>query len=287
MGEMHMRWIVSDVVRGFIRWAVGIVIGAVCLIWGFAPSEILAAWFGRPHEWMASPLTRLFVLTAGIVAIGALVLIRYKPKKSTAAIPYETWKDLDQIDLETAAAIWSGTREESDVTRHLRFRALKQAARRGQLNTYRRVDGKINRLTTVKPSDLVDFFASPNSKERLEEAENNAEPDKDNHSQARLKLAELRADGVAMRNAAQNYLDSSAFLMDTTDWMSRTILAIKAIDEADAEWFKTLDAVPPPRVPHHPNASRSLAKAFREHDLRLARLDQLINRYAERVREAR
>jgi hypothetical protein len=98
----------------------------------------------------------------------------------------------------------------------------------------------------------------------------------------RLELARIRADGVAIRNAGQNVIDGSAWIADTQDWMVRAIVAIRKLDEADAEWFKTLDTVPPPRVSHNPAATPAIAKAFREHDLRLARLDQLIFRYADR-----
>lgn len=90
---------------------------------------------------------------------------RYQSRDASAAvgaaptpIPYEEWKGLDEIDLPTAAAIWSGTRDENDVTRHLRFRQLKQAVREGQLRPARTVGGKINRFTTVRPTELARFF---------------------------------------------------------------------------------------------------------------------------------
>lgn len=75
-----------------------------------------------------------------------------------AAIPYEEWRNLDEIDLPTAAAIWSGTRDENDVNRHLRFRELKQAVREGKLRSCSRVGGKVNRFTTVKPDELATYF---------------------------------------------------------------------------------------------------------------------------------
>jgi hypothetical protein len=104
-------------------------------------------------------------------------------------------------------------------------------------------------------------------------------PQKQDHGDSRFRLAELRADGVTIRNAALNFLDASSWVYDTHQWMNRVIDTIKEIDKADAEMFRTLDAVPPPRVPHHPNASPQLAKAFREHDFRLVKLERLIEKY--------
>ena len=103
---------------------------------------------------------------------------------------------------------------------------------------------------------------------------------------ARLTLANLRTDGVKIRNAGQNLKDKDeaiAWIAETGEWMQRTIAAIETVDEADAEWFATLDAVPPPRVQlyfpakHHEGAH---LKAFREHDFRLHKLEQLIERYS-------
>lgn len=96
----------------------------------------------------------------------------------------------------------------------------------------------------------------------------------------RLQLAKLRADGVAMRNDAQSMIDSSAWASVADDWMRQTIATIKEIDEADAEWFRILDAVPPARVALNPNATAAHSKAFREHDYRLVRLDKLIEKYS-------
>jgi hypothetical protein len=88
-----------------------------------------------------------------------------------AAIPYDQWKDLDEIDLETGAAIWAGTRDPANVTRHLRFRALKQAVRRDELRAHKKVGGKVNRVTTVRPAALAAYFASGTAKADLEDSD--------------------------------------------------------------------------------------------------------------------
>jgi len=103
----------------------------------------------------------------------------------------------------------------------------------------------------------------------------------------RLLLAQHRREGVEIRNAGSRLeledSDFNAWLAKVTDWMERAISLIAQIDPADAEWFRILDAVPDPRVPlyrprkHHEGAH---LKAHREHDFRLVRLEQLIDRYA-------
>lgn len=107
---------------------------------------------------------------------------------------------------------------------------------------------------------------------------------------AKLLLATLRGEGVSIRNHPQSVdhmfpheLDD--WIAHITRWMDEVIEAIRVLDAADAEWFKTLGEVPPPRI-GIPNIRlggkderESYAKAFREHDFRLARLDKLFTKY--------
>lgn len=72
--------------------------------------------------------------------------------------PYAEWSDLDQIDLVTAAGIYAGTLESTDIVRHLRFRELKQAARERELKVFKMNGPKPNMKTTVKPSDLKEYL---------------------------------------------------------------------------------------------------------------------------------
>ena len=50
---------------------------------------------------------------------------------------------------------------------------------------------------------------------------------------------------------------------------------IEQIDAADAEWFRTLDAVPPPRIGFD-NLTPEYAKTFRELDFMLVKLERLL-----------
>ncbi len=105
---------------------------------------------------------------------------------------------------------------------------------------------------------------------------------------ALLRLAQLRSEGVEIRNDAVNLLFTShldAWVVKIRKWMEDVIEALKAVNPADSEWFATLDAVPAARVPI-PNvrlggeADRVLfVSIFRQHDYRLARLDSLLQKY--------
>lgn len=108
-----MRWLISDLARGLIRWAVGIVIGAVCIVWNFAPAETLASWFGHAHEWIANPLTRLVVLVVGLAIIGALLLVRREPKDQAPlistpdAVPFaDSYGDIRVADYPAVLALF-------------------------------------------------------------------------------------------------------------------------------------------------------------------------------------
>jgi len=61
----------------------------------------------------------------------------------------------------------------------------------------------------------------------------------DEHAALRLKLADLRTEGVALRNACETLrIGINRWIAQCMDWTERTLQTIKQIDEADAEWFK-------------------------------------------------
>src|SRR5688500_13127348 len=105
---------------------------------------------------------------------------------------------------------------------------------------------------------------------------------------ATLRLTQLRGEGVVIRNDGAQLMFTShldAWAKRILDWMKETIETIKVIDEADSEWFTILGEVPAARVPI-PNVQlggytdrEMFVKLFREHDFRLARLDQLLKKY--------
>lgn len=129
-------------------------------------------------EWLSRNLSLYDWLLIGLVTVFAFTLefaVRQNQKFSSleagqatsvsgnSVIPYQEWKSLAEIDLETAAAIWAGTRDPYDVSRHLRFRQLKEAVRNKVLKPHRMPDNSINRCTTVAPEELESFFRSVSS----------------------------------------------------------------------------------------------------------------------------
>ena len=104
-------------------------------------------------------------------------------------------------------------------------------------------------------------------------------------SDKRLLLAQLRTAGVALRNRGSQ-LDRDelqSWLAEVKQWSDATANNVERVDPADAEWFRTLDAVPPPRIRYRP-INGTHAKAYREFDFMLEKLEALITRYAERGR---
>jgi len=105
---------------------------------------------------------------------------------------------------------------------------------------------------------------------------------------AALRLAQLRDEGVVIRNDASRLLftaDLEAWVSKVNEWMGEVIEALKPMSVPDSEWFATLHTVPPSQVPI-PNLrlggqeDRALfVSIFRQHDYRLARLDALLKKH--------
>jgi hypothetical protein len=97
----------------------------------------------------------------------------------------------------------------------------------------------------------------------------------------RLRLTQLRTEGVGLRNKAFDLTsDKEAdWIGQTESWNEQVQRVIKRNDRADAEWFRTLDVVPAPRVVLPRKASSTLLHHYSMHDCRLERLDQLIQKY--------
>ena len=75
-------WLAGHIAGGVVRWIVAIIIGAVCLMFGFAPEHWIATAFDTPPQWLVHPLARLAIIAIGVVAVGAVLLIRgRKPSK--------------------------------------------------------------------------------------------------------------------------------------------------------------------------------------------------------------
>jgi hypothetical protein len=104
-------------------------------------------------------------------------------------------------------------------------------------------------------------------------------------SDARLRLAELRAKGVKLRNCALGTVtDGVSFdrwRRQVERWRKQVERELEKISKSDAVWFSVLDIVPPPRIapvmlPPVQRDADAFLKLFREHDLRLRRLGKMI-----------
>lgn len=236
------------------------VIGALEDVYGVSKK---ASSFGREDEFIRtadSLLRRLNHLKA------SLTRTRHR-NEPLYRIAYEEWKHWPEVDLPTAAAIWSGRWDDGDASRHVCFRNLKWAIDNGYLRPLDLGARKANRLTKVKPADLKTFF------EGWPSIRDESGPP----SIAAFGLTKLRKEGVEIRNDAA-FLGVK-FCGTCDQWAELVEDAIEEIDAADAEWFSTLDAVPDPRVPPPSELSESQLKCYREHDYKLLKLDSLVRRH--------
>jgi len=86
--------------------------------------------------------------------------------------------------------------------------------------------------------------------------------------------------------------DLSAWIAKLTAWTNEVLDAAKKINRAEAEWFATLDAVPPPRVqiPNPRLGSKEdravYISAFAQHDFRLAKLEKFLVKHGVGLRRA-
>jgi hypothetical protein len=105
----------------------------------------------------------------------------------------------------------------------------------------------------------------------------------------RLRLANLRSEGVRIRNNSLRLQmvdgDFDALSRDMLRWEGKVLATIGSIDLADAENFHVLDEVPPPQIPlAHPRSHHEGAhlKIHREHDFRIKKLAAIIQKYDSR-----
>ncbi len=192
-------------------------------------------------------------------------VIQDRPR--TEVVSYEEWRHWPEVDLPTAAAIWSGSWDPGNAHRHVCFRNLKWAIRHDHLSAHRLNGDRPNIKTTVTPADLKEFLDHWDEIRRPQRPED-----------PRLNLSQLRTEGVEIRNNA-GALAASDFCSQAGEWANETVYQIENIDPPDAEWFKTLDAVPPPRVAPPSGLSGEALKCFGELDFGLTKLEELIRKY--------
>lgn len=102
-----------------------------------------------------------------------------------------------------------------------------------------------------------------------------------------LRLTQLRGTGVVIRNSAARVTVPSElheWTRNVKAWMDDVIDALRAVNDVDAEWFKTLDVVPPARIQVPVRLSSSVDASifqanYNQHDYRLVRLERLLIKY--------
>lgn len=259
------------------------IIGAATRIWEWWPFAILAAMF-----FLAGNLHVLRSFSIGPSGIQAETReVPVDPPVDTK----ETWKERDRLELYVLANLSVGHEAGKlpiDTEPALsRFRNLKDAARDGKLH----YEGDVpNVWATVRLEDF-ERYATETNIEALKSiakewrAVHQAGPDRASiasrdKDEIRLRLAHLRTAGVQLRNRKLSLEEVAEWQSDVRDWSQAVLAEIVKIDLADAEWFRTLDAVPPPRVicvqlsPHY-------SKTFRELDYMLVKLEQLLIRHSQ------
>ena len=135
-----------------------------------APAVIalVTSWL-EPLSWTHRLLVVLAVLALSLnIACAAIVLFRLssnyfasrkEQERIAAQINEVIASGVSDLDTATIAAIWSGSREEANVFRHLKFRTLKAAMRSGDVKWVKRPDeSKPSIRSNVKVSDLVSYF---------------------------------------------------------------------------------------------------------------------------------
>jgi hypothetical protein len=80
-----MRWLIGHIFGGIVRFLVITVIGAICAVYGFAPSEFLASNLGWLPDWVVSPHARLAAVVAGVIIIVLIILLRPADTQSDSA----------------------------------------------------------------------------------------------------------------------------------------------------------------------------------------------------------
>jgi len=116
------------------------------------------------------------------------------------------------------------------------------------------------------------------------------ERNKGNAEAAVLRLAQLRTEGVKIRNEA-GYVDDTnlqEWLGKLDTWMHEVLDAIRAVSAVDAELFRTLDVVTPARLQVPIRLKNQLhvpvfVNVYNQHDLRLVRLKDLLEKYQKRA----
>lgn len=263
------------------------VLALICMAFAFAGATQWVLW----EWWPFAVIAGMFFIAANLDLLrsfsigpsGVAAEMRDLPHGPIAETR-ETWKERERLELYVIANLSIGDEPNRlPINRDpalSRFRLLKDAAKDGKL----RYDGETpNAFATVSRDDFVEYAEESGIEDfkriaedwcRAHEGRATLAPPS-HREQARFRLARLRTAGVALRNRAPSSDEIDAWTSEVKDWAQAVVAEIEKIDPADAEWFRTLDAVPPPRV-RFAELDPSYVKTFRELDFMLMRLERLL-----------
>lgn len=129
---------------------------------------LLTSWL-EPLSWTHRLVAVLAVLALSLnIACAAIVLFRLssnyfasrkEQQRIAAQLNEVIASGVSDLDTPTIAAIWSGSRDDGNVFRHLKFRTLKAAMRSGDIKWERGPDESEPSVRSgIKVAALVDYF---------------------------------------------------------------------------------------------------------------------------------
>lgn len=278
-------------IRAFERTSVLEFMALFCMVISMAGASGVFLW----EWWPFAVLSSMFFLAGNLhklrsVSIG-LTGVKAETREiadSPAVDTKETWKERDRLELYVLANLSVGNEPHSSPVNRdpalSRLRLLKDAAREGKLSYQ---GDTANMFATVKVDDFTKYVRSCDVEdfETLAEQWQQVHEKESRHveiapyDEERLRLARLRTAGVHLRNRSLRPDDIADWRLEVRDWALAVAAGIQEIDAADAEWFRTLDAVPPPRV-NLGDLSPEYSKTFRELDYMLVKLEILLTKYS-------
>lgn len=238
---------------------------------------------------------RPYLIGLGILIWAALFLcmLAYSGSKSRqpdakiapTQLNLEEWLDHPSYFVWVASCLWIGQKPVPKIDQdHPAYPTLQMIKGYLQDHTIKSLYGNTGMVAKVHREELLKLAGIRHERPDFL-FKHSTKGDKET---ALYRLTHLRSEGVVLRNEIPTYFAAAEFAdweKTLVRWMKEVIEVLRRINNADAEWFATLDTVPPARVAI-PNIrldgkeSRGrFASLFRQHDYRLFRLDGLLKKY--------
>ena len=102
----------------------------------------------------------IVVLAVWIWEKGTLYLTTRRDQQRIVKALNNLGEDTQELDIITAAAIWAGTLDISNIERHTYFRGLKDAVNKRKIEPTNLTNGKADKKTKVDFESLMDYWRS-------------------------------------------------------------------------------------------------------------------------------